>query len=1828
MDRYICIHGHFYQPPRENPWLEAVELQDSAYPYHDWNERITAECYAPNAVARMLDGEGRIVRIVNNYAKISFNFGPTLLSWMEQNALEIYQRILEADKLSLERFGGHGSAIAQVYNHMILPLANRADKVTQVVWGLRDFEQRFGRKPEGMWLAETAVDVESLEVLAEHGIRYTVLAPHQAGKVRKIGEQDWTDVSNGSIDPTTAYVQRLPSGKTINLFFYDGPVARAVAFEKLLVRGEDLAGRLVSTFGNGRPQLVHIATDGETYGHHHLHGDMGLAYALDHIEKNNLARLTNYGEFLEKQPPSHEVEIIPNTSWSCAHGIERWRSNCGCNSGRAGWTQAWRGPLRAALDGIRDAAAPLYAREAAKLLKDPVAARNDYINVILNRSEIERFLAEHALRELSAEERIRTIKLLELQRQCLLMYTSCGWFFDEISGLETVQVLCYAGHAIQLADELFGEKLEPAFLDLLGKAPSNLPDHKNGRSVYIKYVKPAFVTWEEVAAHHAVSSLFGEHRDQTPIYSYVAESEDYQNLTAGKAKFLAGQAKVTSTITGESAKLIFGALHFGDHNVNGGVSKFTDERAYRVLVADLADAFQKADFSQVLRLFDKGFGQSTYSLKSLFRDEQRRVVKQILEPALTEAEGVYRKLFEENLPTMRFLADVGVPVPQAFLAATEYIVNTDLRGALNEDDPDLDELRKLLAEAKVWGVTLDKEGVAYRLKTMIGRLAERFRGQAADLALLTALEVAADLIHSLDFEVDLWQAQNAYYEMTQTIQPEFEKQAQVGDETAREWLERFLALGQKVGIQIGELKKKVTDLRQSPTVASVLDGILLRRRVPGATYRLQFNKQFTFQQAREIVPYLRELGISDLYASPILKARPGSSHGYDTVDPSQLNPELGGDEAFAAFSSTLKGQGMGLILDTVPNHMGIGASNPWWMDVLENGPSSIHADYFDIDWHPVNPSLENKLLLPVLGDQYGAVLERGELKLGYEDGAFFITYFEHRLPVAPASYARILERVLPALVEKVGEEDPHVSELKSILTAIGYLPPRIELPPEKIVERHREKEIIKKRIAALAGASPEFMAALEATLKTFNGAPGEPRSFDALDQLLEDQAYRPAFWRVASEEINYRRFFDINELAAIRVERPEVFQATHQLYFKLLADGTATGLRIDHPDGLWDPSRYFQQLQEHYLIQRTRALLGGEPNALAPGALENEVATRLDTLRLGAERPAWPLYVVAEKILGENEPLPNDWPVSGTTGYDFLNAVGGLFVDPSNREAYDAIYSTFIGRRLDFTHLILGSQKMIMLVSMASELSSLAHQLDRISERNRRYRDFTLASLNFAIREIIAALPVYRTYITGPEKVSLRDRRFVELAVEDAKDQNPRTAAAIFDFIRDTILLRNIDDFREEDRPRLIEWSMKFQQLTGPVLAKGMEDTSFYVYNRLASLNEVGGHPEHFGLPLEQFHGQNQQRRQLWPGSGLTTSTHDTKRSEDMRARLHVLSEIPQEWQAALDRWSKLNAEKKGIAEDRPAPDANDEYLLYQTLLGVWPSAPLTPQEFPVFRERIVQYMAKATKEAKVHTSWINPNEEYDKAVRNFVLALLPDQADDPFLNDLLTLQRRLAYFGHFNGLAQLLLKLTCPGVPDTYQGTELWDFSLVDPDNRRPVDYAKRRALLADLKQRSEPGKDLWPLARDLLSSICDGRIKLYLLYRVLTCRRAHERLFLEGSYVPLEAAGGKQQHVCAFLRQLGDEAVIVVAPRLVLQLCDGIEQQPLGDKVWGDTRIVLPEEQRGWSYRHLLTGDTLTAIVQEGKVGLPLAGVLGHFPVALLERVVARTERNHKPA
>ncbi len=801
MERFVCIHGHFYQPPRENPWLEEIEVQDSAYPYHDWNEKITAECYAPNSASRLLDEQARITHIVGNYAKMSFNFGPTLLSWMQAHAPETYEAVLEADKRSIEWRGGHGSALAQVYNHVIMPLANKRDKNTQVIWGIKDFEHRFKRAPEGMWLSETAVDTETLDVLAEHGIQFTILSPHQAGKVRKIASGRWKDLSGGRIDPSRAYLCKLPSGRRITLFFYDGPISKAVAFEKLLEKGEDLANRILGSSSDERqwPQLLHIATDGESYGHHHKFGDMALAYAMHFIEWNNLARLTNYGEYLENNPPTHEVQIIDNTSWSCAHGVERWRSDCGCNTGGLpGWNQKWRAPLREALDWLRDEITPHYERKAKEYLKDPWAARDGYVDVILDRSasSVEAYLKEYAQRDLGPNEKSEVLQLLEMQRHAMLMYTSCGWFFTELSGVETVQVIQYAGRTIQLAEKLFGLQLESTFMEKLSMAKSNIPENKDGAEIYRKMVKPGEIDCKKVAIHYAISSLLEDYEETTNIFSYSLRKEDYKRIEKDGTSIAIGKVVVTSGITHESETISFCAQHLGKHYFNGGLQTYPGDEKYQEIKNTLCEAFEKKPGADIPEQVGECFGTNSYSLKDLFMDEKRKVLKLVTTEIAQGFEESDRTMYENNRALMNFIREAGIPVPKVFLDACEFTLNLNLLNIFKNEKIDADKIKRLIDEVKKWDVPFDTTNIEFALRRRLETMMCDFLDRPDDASLLPDVYTAIELAGSIPIEINLWHVQNIYFKMVEKSYKDVLSKARGGDAEAAKWIGSFKSLGE------------------------------------------------------------------------------------------------------------------------------------------------------------------------------------------------------------------------------------------------------------------------------------------------------------------------------------------------------------------------------------------------------------------------------------------------------------------------------------------------------------------------------------------------------------------------------------------------------------------------------------------------------------------------------------------------------------------------------------------------------------------------------------------------------------------------------------------------------------------------------------------------------------------------------------------------------------------------------------------------------------------------------------------------------------------------
>jgi 4-alpha-glucanotransferase/(1->4)-alpha-D-glucan 1-alpha-D-glucosylmutase len=952
--------------------------------------------------------------------------------------------------------------------------------------------------------------------------------------------------------------------------------------------------------------------------------------------------------------------------------------------------------------------------------------------------------------------------------------------------------------------------------------------------------------------------------------------------------------------------------------------------------------------------------------------------------------------------------------------------------------------------------------------------------------------------------------------------------------------------------------------------------------IPTATYRLQLNPHFTFRDAAAVVPYLSELGISHFYASPYLRARPGSTHGYDIIHHSSINPELGTPDDYEGFVSELHRHGMRQILDIVPNHMGVmGSDNAWWLDVLENGEASDFADFFDIDWDPIKDELKGKVLIPVLAEQYGNVLEKGELKLTFdsERGEFSIFYFQHRFPVDPKEYPRILSLRIEPFREKLGPTQEDFLELQSIITAIGHLPDRHGAVPEQKVERNREKEVQKRRLAALCARSHDTKEFIAENVTTINGTPDDPRSFDALHELIKTQPYRFAQWRVAADDINYRRFFDINDLAALRPENEKVFNETHKLILDLVAQGKLDGLRVDHPDGLYDPATYFEQLS---------------------GRLRTELEPQ--------DREA---YLIAEKILTGNERLPKQWPIDGTTGYEFATLVNGLFVDRSAAEKLERIYRSFTGISSKLADVVYLCKRHILKVVLASELNVLANLLSRIALASRYTCDFTLNSLRSALGEIIASFPVYRTYVNGPE-VSEEDRRYVEKAVVAAKKRSSAADLSVFDFVQRILLIDVYGSDAGWYKQAVLRFSMKFQQVTAAVMAKGLEDTAFYRYNRLVSLNEVGGNPSRFGTTIEEFHHANQQRLSCWPDSMLASSTHDSKRSEDVRARINVLSEMPRLWLLHLRRWRDWNRGKKRQVDDQAAPTRNDEYLLYQTLIGTWPSEPLDDTGWKAFTERIEQYALKAAREAKEHTSWANTNSEYESALVDFTRAILDRSTHNRFLPDFEDVARRIARIGTFNSFSQTLLKLTSPGVPDIYQGNELLEFNLVDPDNRRPVDYHRRRELLATLKREMASNQELPARVRNLISAPDSNAAKQYLTWKTLTFRRQQPDLFHRGRYIPLRAAGEKSEHVVAFARQHDGRAIIVAVPRLSGRLMGETHDSVCEEAIWRDTTLEIPSDG-GTCYHNLFTGECLP-LKPDAIARIPLSDLFRNFPVVFL--------------
>lgn len=934
---------------------------------------------------------------------------------------------------------------------------------------------------------------------------------------------------------------------------------------------------------------------------------------------------------------------------------------------------------------------------------------------------------------------------------------------------------------------------------------------------------------------------------------------------------------------------------------------------------------------------------------------------------------------------------------------------------------------------------------------------------------------------------------------------------------------------------------------------------LAAERIPSSTYRLQLNSEFTFRDALRITEYLDQLGISDCYASPIFTARPESTHGYDVCDWDEINPSIGTWEEFDEWAGTLRTRNMGLLLDIVPNHMGADPCNPWWRDVLRNGPSSKFARWFDIQWRRPQTNHAGKVLLPILEDHYWKVLEAGKIKILAEADEFVLAYHEHRLPLSTESLELLEQRLVGVAREKGGEALREMT---------------VPVKPK-----------------------PKARPAFESSLRILNGTAGEPRSFDALHAFLQQQHYQLAYWRVGNEALNYRRFFDVRELVAVRMELPEVFATTHHLLLQLVKQGTVTGLRVDHPDGLWNPKQYFARLQA----------------AIQPvGAGSDEDRGPQGEPRSGKRR----FYVIVEKILSGREALPSDWPVSGTTGYEFLNLLNGLFVAQGNRTPLDEVYREFTGTSYEFASLVFESKLEILRTSMLGDLRTLSALLESIAGQTRYGMDFGSTDLFNGLAAVIAAFPVYRTYLseTSPEPAP-EDRARIQQAIQTAAGASAIRDTAVFSFIESLLLLCFPADLDESGREYCRQFVLKFQQLTGPVMAKGLEDTAFYRFNRFISLNEVGGAPDQFGSDLALFHEQNQWRAEHWPNSLLATATHDTKRGEDIRARLNVLSEMPEEWRQAVLKWRTLNEGKKTFSEGQPAPDTNDEYFLYQTLVGAWLNEAENGPDSSSFRSRISAYMLKAIREAKVHTSWTENNQPYEQAIQRFIEEILTPSAANAFLDDFMLFQRKVAFFGLFNSLAQTVLKMTVPGVPDFYQGTELWDYNLVDPDNRRLVDYQKRRALLSELEQKfTENESDATGLLKGLLKNYQSGQIKLYLVWRILELRRRRPELFAGGQYIPISGHGPKREHLCAFARTNSDESVIAVAVRLIVGLTQGAQRGALESDVWQDTTLSIPAEVPAGKYRNVLTRQIVSVPAEEGTLALP--EVLGLLPVAVLER------------
>jgi len=941
-------------------------------------------------------------------------------------------------------------------------------------------------------------------------------------------------------------------------------------------------------------------------------------------------------------------------------------------------------------------------------------------------------------------------------------------------------------------------------------------------------------------------------------------------------------------------------------------------------------------------------------------------------------------------------------------------------------------------------------------------------------------------------------------------------------------------------------------------------------RIPVSTYRVQFNRQFRFEDACRLIPYLHKLGISDLYASPILEARRGSAHGYDVTDPTRLNPELGTETDFNTLVQELKNNKMGLLLDIVPNHLAASPENPWWVDVLENGLCSPYAGFFDIDWG----ASSNRILLPILACPYEKALENQELTLTWGDAGFFIQYKGYRLPLDVKSYALVISYCLDALEKALGSHNNDYKELNQLAESAEHLPSVTNLDPEKASKQYRDRQALKESFLHIVKMSAETTAVLLQKITLFNGKKGEPMSFELMHNLLDQQVYQLAYWKTAPEHLNYRRFFDVSDLIGVRVEESQVFEATHSLILKLVREGKVSGLRIDHIDGLSDPLQYLFRLQQ-YIVPEL------EEVSIIP-----------------------PFYVVVEKILTSNEVLLPEWPVFGTTGYDFAKVVNALFVDSRWAQALDDIYFRFIGSQITFDDIVYEKKKQVMAELFPAEVRALGQYLTNLAHQDSLTANLSSQELTKTLIEVTACLPVYRTYVRTLE-VSPQDGVYLGRAIEEARRRNPDMDTLAFDFLKGILTLDFSSCLPSQQKEMRLDFVLHWQQLTGAVMAKGFEDTALYCYNRLVSLNDVGSEPDSPGFSVDGFHRYAAARRERWPYTLNATSTHDTKRSEDVRARINVLSEIPEEWENHLTKWRRWNEPKKKLVNGMPVPEANTEILLYQTLLGAWP---LYKDEVPEFKQRLKAYMVKAVREAKVFTNWLSPDSDYESALTNFLESTLDSTGENGFLEDFLPFEKQIAYYGALNSLAQVLLKITSPGIPDFYQGTELWDFSLVDPDNRRPVNFKTRAALLDELTQREARGQE--PLIQQVLNSWEDGRVKLYLTYKALNVRQSYRDLFQDGEYIPLQVVGQRQEHVCAFARHRQTGYAVVVIPRLLTRLV-GVGAIPVGQDIWGEDLLLLPDGVPE-CWLNVFTGEKLK--VSGMKKGLKLSDILRRFPVAFL--------------